>query len=70
MLEKHKHTLAQQPVERFEALAQAEKILVEEDAGIAPLYQRSSNVLVSDNVEGFTYHLVGPEYSYKWVSVK
>ena len=63
-------TLAQRPVERYEALAQAEKILVEEDAGIAPLYQRSSNVLVSDNVEGFTYHLVGPEYSYKWVSVK
>lgn len=63
-------TLAQKPTERFEALAEAERILIEEDAAIAPLYQRTANVLVSDKVEGFTYHLVGPEYSYKWVSVK
>ncbi|RTR31542.1 peptide ABC transporter substrate-binding protein [Robertmurraya yapensis] len=63
-------TLAQSPVERYEALAEAEKILLEEDAAIAPLYQRSSNLLVSEKVENFTYHLVGPEYSFKWTSVK
>ncbi|MBO1511618.1 peptide ABC transporter substrate-binding protein [Metabacillus bambusae] len=63
-------TLAQKPVERYDALAEAEKILLEEDAAIAPLYQRSSNVLVSEKVDGFTYHLVGPEYSFKWTSVK
>ncbi|MGM7719571.1 peptide ABC transporter substrate-binding protein [Metabacillus sp. Hm71] len=63
-------TLAQTPVEYYEALAQAEKILLEEDAAIAPLYQRSSNVLVNEKVENFTYHLVGPEYSFKWTSVK
>jgi oligopeptide transport system substrate-binding protein len=63
-------TLAQSPVERYEALAEAERVLIEEDAAIAPLYQRSSNVLVSEKVENFTYHLVGPEYSFKWTSVK
>jgi oligopeptide transport system substrate-binding protein len=63
-------TLAQKPVERYEALAEAEKILLEEDAAIAPIYQRSSNVLVNEKVDGFTYHLVGPEYSFKWTSVK
>ncbi|WP_019153238.1 peptide ABC transporter substrate-binding protein [Robertmurraya massiliosenegalensis] len=63
-------TLAQSPVERYEALAEAERILLEEDAAIAPLYQRSSNLLVSDKVDNFTYHLVGPEYSFKWTSVK
>lgn len=63
-------TLAQKPVERFEALAEAERILLEEDAAIAPLYQRSSNVLVNDKVKNFTYHLVGPEYSYKWTYVE
>lgn len=63
-------TLAQSPVERYEALAEAERILLEEDAAIAPLYQRSSNLLVSEKVENFTYHLVGPEYSFKWTSVK
>lgn len=63
-------TLAQSPVERYEAIAEAERILLEEDAAIAPLYQRSSNVLVSEKVENFTYHLVGPAYSFKWTSVK
>lgn len=63
-------TLAQKPVERYEALAKAEKILLEQDAAIAPIYQRTSNLLVSDKVQNFTHHLVGPEYSYKWTSVK
>lgn len=63
-------TLAQKPVERYEALAEAERILVEEDAAIVPLYQRSSNILVNDKVKNFTYHLVGPEYSYKWTYVE
>ncbi|MGG0719087.1 peptide ABC transporter substrate-binding protein [Robertmurraya massiliosenegalensis] len=63
-------TLALSPVERYEALAEAERILLEEDAAIAPLYQRSSNLLVGEKVENFTYHLVGPEYSFKWTSVK
>lgn len=63
-------TLAQSPVERYEALAEAERILLEEDAAIAPIYQRSSNLLVNEKVENFTYHLVGPEYSFKWTSVK
>lgn len=63
-------TLALKPVERYQALAEAERILIEEDAAIVPLYQRSSNLLVSDKVKNFTYHLVGPEYSYKWTYVE
>ena len=55
--------------EKFKLLQQAEKIVLEEDAGVAPMYQRASNVLVADNVEGFTYHMVGPEYSYKFVKI-
>lgn len=62
--------LADKPEERWATLQEAEKILLEEDAALAPIYQRSSNVLVSDKLEGFTYHLVGPEYSYKWLKVK
>ncbi|MFS0782880.1 peptide ABC transporter substrate-binding protein [Bacillus sp. 1P06AnD] len=49
---------------RWDALHKAEKIVVEDDAAIAPLYQRASNVLVSEKVKGFTYHKVGAEYSY------
>lgn len=70
LIEEAQTTLAQKPVERYEALAEAERILLEEDAAIAPLYQRSSNLLVNEKVENFTYHLVGPEYSFKWTSVK
>lgn len=62
--------LANSPEERWAALQEAERVLLEEDAALAPIYQRSSNVLVSDQLEGFTYHLVGPEYSYKWLKVK
>ncbi len=70
LLEDAQYTYATEPAKRFEALQQAEKILLEEDAAIAPVYQRSSNVLVADKVEGFTYHFIGPEYSYKWVKIK
>ncbi|WP_191562319.1 peptide ABC transporter substrate-binding protein [Metabacillus idriensis] len=62
-------TLANDPAKRFEALQEAEKVVLEEDAGIAPIYQRASNLLINKKVEGFTYHLVGPEYSYKWIKI-
>jgi len=55
--------------EKFKLLQQAEKIVLEDDAALAPMYQRASNVLVADNVEGFTYHMVGPEYSYKFIKI-
>ncbi|WP_282034813.1 peptide ABC transporter substrate-binding protein [Metabacillus indicus] len=62
-------TLANDPAKRFEALQEAEKVVLEEDAGVAPMYQRASNLLINKKVEGFTYHLVGPEYSYKWIKI-
>lgn len=70
LLEDAQYTFAGDNAKRFEALQQAEKILLEEDAALAPVYQRSSNVLVAEKVEGFTYHFIGPEYSYKWVKIK
>jgi oligopeptide transport system substrate-binding protein len=60
--------LAAKPAERFEALQEAEKVLFE-DAALAPTYQRASNVLVSDKLEGFTYHIFGPEYSWKFAKL-
>jgi len=55
--------------EKWSLLQQAEKIVLEEDAALAPMYQRASNVLVAENVEGFTYHMVGPEYSYRYITI-
>jgi oligopeptide transport system substrate-binding protein len=39
-----------------------------EDAGIAPLYQRSYAVLQKPYVTDLGEHLVGADYSYKWAS--
>lgn len=61
-------TLAAKPVERFEALQEAEKLLFD-DAAIAPIYQRAANILVNEKLEGFTYHLIGPEFSWKFAKL-
>lgn len=53
---------------RWEMLQKAEKIVMD-DAAIAPMYQRASNLLIQPKVKGFAYHLVGPEYSYQYMKV-
>ena len=55
--------------EKWSLLQKAEKILLEEDAGLAPVYQQAYNILVSEKVEGFTYHSVGSEFSYKYITI-
>ncbi|MDN3015077.1 peptide ABC transporter substrate-binding protein [Paenibacillus sp. BSR1-1] len=61
--------LALKPQDRWKALQDAEKILLEDDAAIAPLYQRSSNLLVNQKVKGFAHHAFGAEYSYQWIKI-
>lgn len=52
---------------RWDDLLEAEKVLLE-DAGIAPLYQRSKAYLESPAVNGVARHMVGAELSFKWAS--
>ncbi|WP_223592823.1 peptide ABC transporter substrate-binding protein [Neobacillus bataviensis] len=61
--------LVAKPQERWKALQDAEKILLEDDAAIAPLYQRSVNLLVNPKVKGFAHHAFGPDYSYQWIKI-
>ncbi|WP_374722687.1 peptide ABC transporter substrate-binding protein [Peribacillus tepidiphilus] len=61
--------LSDKPAERWEALQEAERILLEEDAGIAPVYQRATNLLIAPKVKGFVYHNVGADYSFKWIEI-
>jgi oligopeptide transport system substrate-binding protein len=61
--------LVAKPQERWKALQDAEKILLENDAAIAPLYQRSVNLLINPNVKGFAHHAFGPDYSYQWIKI-
>ena len=61
--------LVAKPQERWKALQDAEKILLEDDAAIAPLYQRSVNILINPKVKGFAHHAFGPDYSYQWIKI-
>ncbi|MFC0271984.1 peptide ABC transporter substrate-binding protein [Metabacillus herbersteinensis] len=69
LLKDSQSTLADKPEERFAALQEAERVLLEDDAALAPVYQRSSSILISPKVKGFTYHNVGAEFSYKWIEI-
>ena len=55
---------------RFEMLLGIEKILLEEDAAIAPLYQTGAAILMRDRVKGLVKHPSGAEFSYKWAYIE
>lgn len=62
--------LATDPEARWAALAEAEKILIGEDYGISPNYQRGSMQLVKPYVKGVVAHQFGGDYSYKWAYIE
>ncbi|QFT88374.1 Dipeptide-binding protein DppE precursor [Bacillus sp. THAF10] len=62
-------TYANDPVKRFEAMQDAEKILLEEDAAIAPIYQRGTTRLWKPYVQNVYRHNFGPDFSYKWAYI-
>jgi len=66
LIESTKTTIATDPVARFEAFAKAEQILLEDDAAIAPQYQRGRMVLMNPAVKDLATHPFGGDYSYKW----
>jgi oligopeptide transport system substrate-binding protein len=61
--------LATKPEERWKAMQEAEKIVLEDDAALAPMYQRAVNKLISSKVKGFAHHAFGPDYSVQWVKI-
>lgn len=62
--------LAAKPEERWKALQEAEKVLLQDDAGLSPIYQRATNYLINNKVKGTIIHKVGPEFSYKWMKIE
>ncbi|OCA87367.1 peptide ABC transporter substrate-binding protein [Pseudobacillus wudalianchiensis] len=70
LIQEGKTTLLLEPEKRWEALVKAEKILLEDEAAIAPMYQRSRAYLSNPKLEGVLFHKVGPERSYKWAEFK
>ncbi|XKE93807.1 peptide ABC transporter substrate-binding protein [Metaplanococcus flavidus] len=69
LVEQAKGELAQDPAARWEAMAEAERILIEEDAAIAPIYQRATMALQKPYVQNIISHPFGGDYSYKWAYI-
>lgn len=59
-------TLATNPEARWQAMLQTEKVLLDDDAAIAPLYQNATAVLEKPYVKGVVKHLFGAPYSFRW----
>ncbi|RWZ55150.1 peptide ABC transporter substrate-binding protein [Halobacillus fulvus] len=62
--------LALEPVERFENFLEAEQLLIQDDAVIAPLYQRASAQLWKPYVQGVIVNPMGPDYTYKYAYIE
>jgi oligopeptide transport system substrate-binding protein len=62
--------LALDPDARRKAMADAEKILVEEDHAIGPIYQRGLMFLQKPYVKAIAVHPFGGDYSYKWAYIE
>lgn len=69
LVESAKGELALDIPARWDAMAQAERILIEEDAAIAPIYQRGGMALQKPYVNDIVVHPFGGDYSYKWVYI-
>ncbi|QAS51625.1 peptide ABC transporter substrate-binding protein [Halobacillus litoralis] len=65
MIQKANTELAQEPVERFELFLEAEKMLIQDDAVLAPLYQRATAQLWKPYLKGVIVNPMGPDYTYK-----
>ena len=54
---------------RWEELGKAEKLLLEQDVALVPLYQRGDAYVLKQNIKGIVKHNISPEYSFKWAYV-
>ncbi|KHE68145.1 peptide ABC transporter substrate-binding protein [Halobacillus sp. BBL2006] len=70
MIEKANTELAQEPVKRFETFLEAEKMLIQDDAVLAPLYQRARAQLWKPYVKDVQVNPMGPDYNYKYAHIE
>lgn len=70
LIESTKTTYANDPIKRFEVFAEAEKVLLEDDAAIAPTYQRGGMFLRNPAVKGIAVNPFGSDFTYKWMYIE
>ncbi|WP_019414089.1 peptide ABC transporter substrate-binding protein [Paenisporosarcina sp. TG20] len=55
---------------RYVMLLDLEKILLEEDAAIAPLYQEGTAVLMRSKIKNLLVHPTGAAFTFKWTTIE
>ncbi|OPA24191.1 peptide ABC transporter substrate-binding protein [Bacillus cereus] len=70
IIRKGKKEWLSDPQKRWEKLGQAEKILLEDDVAIVPLFQSGKSFVQKPYVHNIYHHNISPEYSYKWAYIK
>jgi oligopeptide transport system substrate-binding protein len=66
----NKAKVEKDPAVRYQLMVDAEKVLLEKDAVIAPLIQKSNSVLQRSKVKNIVEHPSGPDFSYKWTYIE
>ncbi|PEL33757.1 peptide ABC transporter substrate-binding protein [Bacillus pseudomycoides] len=69
IINKGKKELMADAKKRWEELGKAEKLLLEEDVALVPLFQSGRSYVLQPNVKGIVKHNISPEYSFKWAYV-
>ncbi|RDW22199.1 peptide ABC transporter substrate-binding protein [Oceanobacillus arenosus] len=63
-----KSDLTYHPEERWQALLKAERMLIEENAVLIPLYQKGVSYMQKDNINDFITYPVSSD-NYKWIDI-
>ncbi|MEY8349492.1 peptide ABC transporter substrate-binding protein [Bacillus cereus] len=69
IIKKGKTELMADANKRWEELGKAEKLLLEEDVALVPLFQSAKAYVMKPNVKDVVKHNISPEYSFKWAYV-
>jgi oligopeptide transport system substrate-binding protein len=65
-----KSTLLSDEQARWDALVEAERILLEEDQAISPMFQQGKSFLQQEYVKDLYRHSFGADFSYKWTHIE
>ncbi|UOQ44777.1 peptide ABC transporter substrate-binding protein [Halobacillus salinarum] len=70
LIHKANDEYAQDPEKRYATFLEAEKLLLEEDAAVAPIYQDAKAQLFRPSIKGVFTTATGPEFEFKWAHVE
>ncbi|ENQ3078200.1 peptide ABC transporter substrate-binding protein [Bacillus cereus] len=69
IIKKSQGELLTDPKKRWEEMAKAEKILLEDEAALIPMFQSGRSFLQRPTVHNIYKHNVGSQFSYKWAYI-